>query len=112
MNDYVVDCIDYQLGKFKKIMESAFNQNYIQSRRISKSISVEKGQKYYSESVRKKYKVVSPLDEYITLLQVYSGVKSGYIQRYFLAKQIEHILSEYGDDEIDFFNAENDYGNV
>lgn len=95
MRDYVVDCIIEQLKGFNHIENATLNADQRQRKRINHSINSNDGKKRYSEKIRKQYKDISPMDGYIKDFENLSDVKSGYVKKYFLSKQINQVLDEY-----------------
>lgn len=95
MRDYVVDCIIEQLKGFENIENVTLNKDQRQRKRITKSRDRYTGNNKYSEEIRKRYEDISPLDGYVKDLENWSDVKSGYIKKYFLAKQINQALDKY-----------------
>lgn len=108
IRDYVVDCINEQLKYFDNIENAKLSTNQIQRKRINKSKKIHENEERYSEEVRKKYKNRSPLDEYFKDFENMSDIKSGYVKKYFLAKQINQMLDEYTGDFSEFIVPNDD----
>ncbi|MCI5882647.1 MAG: hypothetical protein MRZ84_01245, partial [Eubacterium sp.] len=104
---YVIDCIEYQIDNFSEML-SAKNHDFTTRRRITNSNEI---MRTYSEETKEKYSIYVPLDKYIATIEEYSGIKSGYIKKYYLAKQINSNLSEYGDNEREIFANVTEYNN-
>lgn len=95
MRDYVVDCIIEQLKGFNHIENATLNADQRQRKRINHSVNSHGGGKRYSKEAIKKYENISPLDGYVKDFENLSDVKSGYVKKYFLSKQINQVLDEY-----------------
>lgn len=97
---YVIDCIKCQIEDFSEILLFQ-NMNFNIRKRITRS---NKAMQSYSKEMKEKYTLYVPLEEYIRSIEMLSGIKSGYIKKYYLAKQINSVISEYGDDEKRYFS--------
>ena len=104
---YVIDCIKYQIDNFSEML-SAKNHDFTTRRRITNSDEI---MRTYSDETKEKYSIYVPLDKYIATIEEYSGIKSGYIKKYYLAKQINSNLGEYGDNEREIFANVTEYNN-
>ena len=101
IKELVIDCIHIQLIEFSLIYNIK-NPEFAKRQRIEYAENYEK-KHAYSKEVKKQYKNIVPVEDYIEKKSITWGIQKKSIKQYYCAKQINIILKKYENEQDIFY---------